>query len=158
MVLWHSHQKQLSGVGGWDFIEILVISLLAATTRHFILQTSSCSALRHMGVLSEYRNSSRVKCRIHWIRSMPIGPVAVEYEWTTEIHLISAAARNVSHTMRSGRQDARTNGLAGGLWENQFSFPCFTGSLGKQGFPWPFRPLSLCGRTRVNPLKGIPLY
>ena len=61
---------------------------------------------------------------------MPIGPVAVEYEWTTEIHLISAAAaRNVSHSMRSGRQDARTNGLAGGLWENQFSFPCFTGSL-----------------------------
>ena len=51
---------------------------------------------------------------------MPIGPVAVEYEWTTEIHLISAAARNVSDSMRSGRQDARTNGLAGGLWENQF--------------------------------------
>ena len=63
---------------------------------------------------------------------MPIGPVAVEYEWTTEIHLISAAARNVSDSMRSGRQDARTNGLAGGLWENQFSF--ITGSLGKQGF------------------------
>ena len=45
-----------------------------------------------------------------------------------------SAGRNVSHSMRSGRQDARTNGLAGGLWENQFSFPCFTGSLGKQGF------------------------
>ena len=28
--------------------------------------------------------------------------------------------------------------LARGLWENQFSFPCFTGSLGKQGFPTPF--------------------
>ena len=62
---------------------------------------------------------------------MPIGPVAVEYEWTTEIHLISAAAaRNVSHSMRSGRQDARTNGLAGGLWE----IPCFTGSLGTRLF------------------------
>ena len=27
MVFWHSNQNQLSGVGGWDFIEILVISL-----------------------------------------------------------------------------------------------------------------------------------
>ena len=27
--------------------------------------------------------------------------------------------------------------LARGLWENQFSFPCFTGSLRKRGFPIP---------------------
>ena len=85
MVLWHSNQNQLSGVGGWDFIEILVISLLTATTRHCIPLMFSCFVLRHMGVLYEYRDSSRMKCRIHCIRSMPIGPVAVEYAWTTEI-------------------------------------------------------------------------
>ena len=75
----------------------------------------------------------RMKCRIHWIRSMPIGPVAVEYAWTPKsLHdgngRISAGRwtkRFPLNALGAGRMRAQT-ALAGGLWENQFSFLCFT--------------------------------
>ena len=71
---------------------------------------------------------------------------------------ISAAVKRFLLNALGQAAGCAQKALAGGLWENQFSFPCFTGSLGKQGFPLLSVPSPLLEKSRVNPLTRSMLY